>query len=392
MAALPVWALVDEQAHYDYVQSLAEDQRIPDVRTDLSSPEAREINDGPDEGLAGRNYEAFQPPLYYLVAAPVFAAGGDHLAKVYILRTLGVVLLMAAVWLLWLLARRVAPDAPEGVFAFAACSLLVPGVAVRIVTVSNAGLEVVLALAAVLALWRAHAERDARSLVAAGALVGAALLTRLTVVDLVPVLAIVAAGFARRQPAFAALALVLPALLLAPWLVGNLDRYGSPTAWAEVRDMQEPVINPTGRDYGAGDLDRKAAGLLNGVLPEEWWVEFLDTGKRRLRDAYWLLFLAVPLGLALGLPREVRARAWLVLGLPATVGLAVMTWSLLAENWDAFYPRYLYAVLPGLFLLAALGLRHALRSEKALAICAGAHVAVLLGIWLRMAMVTPYTS
>jgi hypothetical protein len=132
---------------------------------------------------------------------------------------------------------------------------------------------------------------------------------------------------------------------------------------------------------------------MNGVLAEEWWIEFLDSGKRRLRDAYWLLFLAVPLGLAAArLPREVRARAWLILGLPFAVGLAVMAWSLLGENWDSFYGRYLYAVLPGLYLLAALGIRHTLRSERALALCAGAHVAVLLGIWLRMAFVTPYTS
>ena len=61
----PVWALVDERAHYDYVQTVAEEGRLPDLRDELISPEAEAIDEGvypgpprtdpAGRGLAGRS-------------------------------------------------------------------------------------------------------------------------------------------------------------------------------------------------------------------------------------------------------------------------------------------------------------------------------------------------
>ena len=90
VARFHVWAPVDERAHYDYVQTVAEQQRLP-LLTDLVSPEVQAITDRTwprpspvdpaTRGLAGRSYEAFQPPLYYVVAAPAFLLAGDHLRR-----------------------------------------------------------------------------------------------------------------------------------------------------------------------------------------------------------------------------------------------------------------------------------------------------------------------
>ena len=73
--------------------------------------------------------------------------------------------------------------------------------------------------------------------------------------------------------------------------------------------MQAPVLNPTGRDLGAGDLRALHGRLLGGVLAEEWWSEFLSPAKRRVRDAFWLLAVAVPLGLVLAPPAAGLAAA-----------------------------------------------------------------------------------
>jgi hypothetical protein len=186
-ARFPVWALVDEAAHYDYVQSIAEDGRIPVLDEDHVHDDVLEIDEDtypyparvPAEarGLFGRSYEGFQPPLAYVVAMPAYALPSDHEVKLRALRGLGVVLLGVAVLLTWLLARRVVPDAPLAAFSAALTFLLWPGVAVRAVTFSNAGLELVAGAALSLALWRALTERSERWLVASGALMGAALLT-----------------------------------------------------------------------------------------------------------------------------------------------------------------------------------------------------------------------
>ena len=384
----PVFALVDEAAHYDYVQTIAEEGRLPDLRTELVSPATAALDEGTypapartdpaDRGLAGRSYEAFQPPLYYLVAAGPFAAAGSPMAAVRALRLLGAALLALAAYLLWRLARG-----SPAVFAVALCFLLWPGVVVRTVTASNAALELPMALGALLALRAAHERRDGRVLVLAGALVGLGLLTRLSLVVLVPALAAVALPYLRdgRRGA-AALALALPALLLAPWMASNVDRYGAPTASALVREMQEPVLNPTGADLGAGDLRALHGRLLGGVLAEEWWSELLPAGKRRVRDAFLILAVAVPFALVL----VRRPPGWALLCAPLVLGLVLMTAGLLIGDWDFFYPRYLYGVLPaaGVAIGAALG-RAALPYAAVVTL-------LLLGLWAHLSAVTPFTT
>jgi 4-amino-4-deoxy-L-arabinose transferase-like glycosyltransferase len=400
-ARFPVWALVDEAAHYDYVQSVAEDGRIPVLDEDRVHAEVLAIDEGvypapprvpaSERGLFGRSYEGFQPPLAYLLATPVYAVPSDHEVKLRALRGLGVVLLGGAVLLTWLLARRVVPDAPLAAFSGALTFLLWPGVVVRAVTFSNAGLELVLGAALSLALWRALTERSERWLVASGALAGAALLTKLTLLAFLPALAVVCVAFLRAGRARAvAGAAALPALMLAPWVALNLHNYGSLTGSGAVQELMDPVLNPTGRDYGPGDLPARHVALLNAVLPDEWWVEFLSTAKRRLRDVFALLVLALPALAGVRIPPAERRPALVVLLLPLVAGVLLMSVSLLVENYDAFYGRYLYGALPGFGVLAALALRRAF-GERALLWSAGGVTALLLVLWAHLATVTPAT-
>lgn len=401
VARFPVWALVDEAAHYDYVQWLAEDGRLPVLDEDPVHDEVLAIDEGVHPGeprvpasereLFGRSYEGFQPPLSYVLAAPVFAVAGDHEAKLRALRALGVVWLAIAVLLTWRLARRVAPDAALTAFSFALTFFLWPGVVVRAATVSNAALELALGVALSLALWRAYTERSERWLVASGALLGAALLTKLTLLAFAPALAAVAVAFLRagRVRAVAAAA-GLPALMLAPWVAFNLSHYGAPTGSGAVQSLMDPVLNPDGKQFGAGDLPAKHVALLNAVLPDEWWVEFLSTLKRRLRDLFALLVLAVPVVAAVRIPPAERRPALVVLLLPLVAGVLLMSVSLLVENYDAFYGRYLYGVLPGFAVFGALGLRRAF-GERALAWAAAGVTLALLALWAHLSTVTPAT-
>jgi 4-amino-4-deoxy-L-arabinose transferase-like glycosyltransferase len=400
-ARFPVWALVDEAAHYDYVQSVAEDGRIPVLDEDRVHSEVLAIDEGvypgppstpaAERGLFGRSYEGFQPPLAYLLATPVYAVPSDHEVKLRALRGLGVVLLGAAVFLTWLLARRVVPDAPLAAFSAAVTFLLWPGVVVRAVTFSNAGLELVVGAALSLALWRALTERSERWLVASGALAGAALLTKLTLLAFLPALAVVCIAFLRAGRARAvAGAAALPALMVAPWAALNLSDYGSPTGSGAVQALMDPVLNPSGRDYGADDLPDRHAQLLNAVLPDEWWVEFLSTAKRRLRDVFAVLVLALPVLAVVRIPPAERRPALTVLLLPLVAGVLLMSVSLLVENYDAFYGRYLYGALPGFGVLAALAVRRAF-GERALLWSAGGVTALLLALWAHLATVTPAT-
>jgi hypothetical protein len=144
------------------------------------------------------------------------------------------------------------------------------------------------------------------------------------------------------------------------------------------------------RDYGTGDLPARHGALLNAVLPDEWWVEFLSTTKRRLRDGFAVLVLAVPALAAVRVRRAERLPALAVLLLPLLAGVLLMSVSLLVENYDAFYGRYLYGALPGFGVLAALALRRAF-GERALLWSAAGVTVLLLALWAHLATVTPAT-
>lgn len=400
----PVWALVDELAHFDYVVTVGRDARLPVLERDLVSERALTLGGGAGGdparlGLRGRSYEAFQPPLYYVLLAPVATVGGERMATVRVLRLAGVALLGLAAWLTWLLARRVFEgdeddEAPLAAFALALCVFVLPAFVVRGVTIANTALALPLALAVVLLCWEALERGDARRLVAAGAALGLALLTRVELAVLAPLLLGVAWVLWRRGrvgagPAAAAVA--LPALLLAPWLAWNLHRYGALTASDIARDMQEPVLNPQGTRYGVGDLVDGGRRILGGALPEEWWVRYLSGTWRAGRDAVAAVVVLVPVGLALARPPQRIGRALAFLVAPLVLTVAGLAFVLLANQFDLLKPRYLHPVLPAYALFVALVLRRWL-SPRGVAAVAAVVTAGTVALWLVLAAGEAYTG
>jgi 4-amino-4-deoxy-L-arabinose transferase-like glycosyltransferase len=82
----------DEGAHFQYVAYVAREWRLPKF-----------------EGYAGVGYEAHQPPLYYFLAAAIYALTGGEGKAVRLLSTL---CSAGVVWLVWLTLRRLAPERP----------------------------------------------------------------------------------------------------------------------------------------------------------------------------------------------------------------------------------------------------------------------------------------
>ena len=328
VARFHVLAEVDERAHYDFVQQLAERHRIPEP-TDLVSRQVYAIDDGtwprlgPDDrartGLRGRSYEAIQPPLYYLTAVPAFEVVRDHREKVFALRVWDLLLVLAAAGLLWVLAEQVGARAayPVGLAV-----LLWPGVVVRGVTVGNTPLELVLALAFLIVLFRGR-------LAWAGVLLGAMLLTKLSLVAFVPLFLW---ELWRRRTWWP---VVLPPLLLAPWLVLNQVRYGSPTV--DLAGGGGVVGGPapaSGLADRIGDLPRLNWRLVDGVLPQEFRFQL---------DVWWVKGLLVVLLLGL-VVAALAGRRW-TLALPALSGWLIMNVLYVVNGSDQFLLRYLYAAL-----------------------------------------------
>ncbi|HEX3316851.1 MAG TPA: glycosyltransferase family 39 protein [Solirubrobacteraceae bacterium] len=407
VARYPVWTLVDEGAHFDYIQAIADDGRLP-VVTDLVSPQVEAIDenvypapprkDRAKRGLAGHSYEAQQPPLYYLLAVPAFSLSSNYRTKVTLVRAFDVLFLLGAIAVFLALCREVlgrGEDALAGT-ALALTVFLWPAIVVRGVTISNEGLELLVGMALVYALWRAAASRSPGWLIAAGALVGLGLLTRLTVAYLVPVAIGVAVVGALRGPRrfpwwSLAAAAALPVALLVPWAVFNLDHYNALTPTAAARKQQEAVVNPTGRTLGLSDLKTDASAMLNGILPDEWWVVFLSSAWRVARDVIVPAFLVLPLALGALAPLRPgeRARAWWLLAAPLLIGLLAMLVSFVVANWNLFAPRYLHPEVPGFALFGALALVRLVPRPRVVGGIAVVLTLALLALWAHLSTVTP---
>ncbi|MET0817054.1 MAG: hypothetical protein ABWZ67_05840 [Solirubrobacteraceae bacterium] len=391
VARFHVWADVDERPHFDYVQAVAEDGRLPEL-TDLVSPEVQAITDRtwPEpspvdpaiRGLAGRSYEAFQPPLYYLVAAPAFLVEADHLRKVKVLRAFDLLLVLAAVALLWRLSGALRPA--DRLLAFSAGLVVVlwPGVLVRGITVSNAALELPLVTALLLVTWRLGTEPRRGTRVLAGVLLGACLLTKSTLISLAPLVLLVGAVDWRRHRdgVGTGLLVALPAALLAPWLAFNVAHYDALTPAAAAREQQRPFVNPDDVQYGVGDAVERTGRMLDQILPVEFLGQ-LDVAWVRAATALVVAALVVPaVVLAITSPR--RRVIWFF-ALPVLTGYAMLVLTLLSANWPSFNLRYLYPVLPALAVAVAVAVPRG-RERLAWGVVTGCSV-LLAAVWIDMA-------
>lgn len=130
-AFLPPWGLIDEAQHLHYIQYIAEEQMLP-VAGDLYLSEEIVASlfatrrwetfqwtppPAPDPlvmGLEGHSYEAYQPPLFYLLMTPAYLAlPDDMLVKVYGLRAVVVLLSLVTVWATYRTAQKLLPQYPR---------------------------------------------------------------------------------------------------------------------------------------------------------------------------------------------------------------------------------------------------------------------------------------
>jgi len=386
----------DEPSHVAYVQTVAEDQRLPVLDRDKVSREVSALQTGRDPdvgapplpGLRGEQYEAFQPPLYYVIAAPVFLVSDDWFMRVRLLRALGVFLLMLAAFVLYQLARHALPDAHLIAFSAALTVLMWPGVLVMSATVSNASLEILVVCALVYALWRADSETSARWLLLAATALGLGILTKFTVAALAPLLIVVAVRYVARSTTerrwlVGAAAAAIPVLLVLPWLLYNLDHYDALTPYELAKQVQAPAMNPGGLDYGFSRFWSGLPDLFAGFYPLEW----LFKGPARppvlgfLFEFVKAAVFGLPVLLLLIEPRWLRTRhTWLLLT-PFVLGVGTLAYITVIEDWPLTIPRFLYPALPALAVFAGVSWVRLFRLPRAPAMIALACSCVSAVAW-----------
>jgi 4-amino-4-deoxy-L-arabinose transferase-like glycosyltransferase len=410
----PAWQAPDEPAHYNYVRYLAEQHRFPILKPgDYPAAYLEEIKAAhfpPELSIAPIRYEFHQPPLYYLLAVPVYQLFGGALLPLRLLSVVtGALLLFVVYWTL----LELAPTQPLLALGATAFVAFLPMHLTFVAAVNNDTLAELL-LAVILlftiryvksgsrgAAMDSHPTEqvDRRLPILLGVTTGLGLVTKSSVYVALPLILVAILArylWIERKPSLhlarTAAAYLLPATVLAlPWWLRNMALYGGLDFLGLGRHDQVVAGQLRTAEFVAQNGTSRLVHDLIVTSFHSFWGQFGWMGvllDQRLYQALAILSALALAGLVLWAGgawrrRDAYARWALVAGgLLALSGLFTLA-SYLWYNTQFLQHqgRYLFPALVPISLAVALGWREALRRERALLLAAG----LLLGaavLWL----------
>ncbi len=311
------------------------------------------------------SYESAQPPGYYMLMAPVWWLA-DRLAgtlgAVYVMRIINALLIAFLAPMAVVVAWRLAPGRAEVAALSALFAALLPGLAVNATRVGNDAMAAVLGgLVIVLTVRRVGQAGAWPRVLLVGVTLGAGLLVKLTLVGLLPAIAMamlwpVHGSSWPSRIARVAVAAAVAIACLVPWFLINERNYGalSPLELTS-RLTQTLPMHPT--------LPLLALDVAFFALTY-WAAEPL--GALPFGESFAVLGSLIALIAVAGLIKAVRPRTVnsgpLLVAIASAVGMVGLAMLLpVASGFDYLSPgRYAYAALPATAALLSVGIRAAL--------------------------------
>ncbi len=381
----PAWQAPDEPAHYNYVRQIVDEGRLPVLKQgDWQQAYQDDLTaSGFDPALLARlesvQYEDHQPPLYYLLQAPVYALTDGNLRA---MRLFSVLLGAGVVVCAWAVLRALLPDWPAVALTGAGFVAFLPQHLATLSSVNNDALAELIVgltlLATVIYLGNSRqSAAGARDVppVLLGALVGLALVTKTTiyflggVVGLAVLLRWRRVRWPWRMAAAQIAAVLIPALLIGGvWWARNLSVYGDTDFTGLARHDAVTVGQPRTGDY----IDTQFGGSTRRYLEtyaettfHSFWGQFGWMAVPMPVTVYRLLALFTLVVVA-GLPVFVWRHGWpravsaaqrdALIVFAAVIVLVTAEYVLYNLDFVQFQGRYMYPALIPLALIVALGL------------------------------------
>jgi hypothetical protein len=378
----PSWQAPDEPAHYNYIAYVAEERSLPVLESGdydqalLDSMLRSHFN--PPDGVTSLRYEYHQPPLYYLLAAPVYwLTGGSLLA----LRLFSVLIGACAIAMLYLCLELVFPTKTLIVVGATAFAALLPMHVSMLSAVNNDGLaELLIVVALLVALsWMRpwfYAKNDSVS----AAVNGRSGQGRRRLVLLGFVLGL---GMLTKVYAYALLPILLATIVLVVWIDPSTQQNGATrqrahpsrswqSLWRGVRASLWTAIPAlmlgslwwirNNRVYGGWDLlglTRHATVVAEQPRTVDWiaaagWVAYGERAVRFTFQSFWGVFG----WMGIFMDQRIYTGFYLFTGI-LFLGLLWAVVRLISGSPDADMDRYQLWVL-GLFgvMIAAVGLAY----------------------------------
>jgi 4-amino-4-deoxy-L-arabinose transferase-like glycosyltransferase len=363
----PRWNNPDEPAHVNVVRALVETGHLPvlspgDWDSDLLArlTTAWFPNDYEVDGI---RYESHQPPLYYLIAAPVYrlSLSLPLNRQIQALRLVSIALGAVGVAAAFVVGHEAAPDEPVIAVLTAATVAFVPMYTAISAAVNNDSLANSLAAVTLAALMigqrRGFSDRWAIGL---GVLVGAIVLTKLTIYVYVPLILVVLllANRASAPPdarwwhtlRWPVIASAVGLVVSGWWLVRNASIYGPLDVLALQRHEEIVVGQPRWDSY-----DLASVGYFLKILFRSFWGVFGWMGVV-LDDGFYWLFLALTLLAVAGIFVGARGRPLCHRGI-LIAATALVFGEIVYYNLTFIQPqgRYLFPALVPIAVFLAVG-------------------------------------
>ena len=247
-------------------------------------------------GFEGHSYQGYQPPLSYVLLAPVYAIlPDDMLVKLYSLRWVMVGLSLLTVWMTYRMSHELFPQ--WRTFPYLAC-LLLAVLPERTASISRVNNDVLLEVIATALVWvcvritlRGLSVRRSQWL---GLLMGLGILTKMSMAGLM-VMVLFVFWMNRRRPGWYRGTLWtsgITAVLITPFIARNLWLYGDWTGFSSflaIRGYYESTLNLATLISSVMDLFRHFWVI--------WW-KSASPGTNSLLNGVWIL-LAVLCGFSL---------------------------------------------------------------------------------------------
>jgi 4-amino-4-deoxy-L-arabinose transferase-like glycosyltransferase len=365
----PLWQAPDEPAHYNYIRALAQGTGFPIMEPgDYDQAYLSRLTSEKFPAslpITPLEYESHQPPLYYLLATPIFWISGG---SVRALRLFSLVLGGAGVAMVFLILRELAPAKPGIAWLGGGLVAFVPQYVAIMASINNDALTL-----ALLWLWLWLGLRYLRGQMSPWILAGVAgllLVTKTTGYGVLPltVLILYLRYQRNRMPpqwiAQQLVALLLPALLLGGvWWGRNVAVYG----WPDVMGLQRHDVVVTGQPRTMDWIaERGLVPFLRGATQttfRSFWGQFGWMGvvlDSRIYQGLLIFTMLTAYGALWHLrlvSRETlnpRQRdALIVLGSAACITVAMFV--VYNLTFVQHQGRYLFPALPFLALAAATG-------------------------------------
>ncbi len=372
----PYWSPVDEGSHFAYIQFLDREKRLP-LLSDYSTPEVLALGDHiypnppvvpPEQaGLAGSLYEAFQPPLYYVMSLPFYWLGGPNFVhKIYILRLWGLLQLLALMFIAYKTLENLKSLFPKKSYLFSAAGAIIVGLTptavLRATTIGNSTLPII--FCSLVFWWMSTfvAKKKKPKVIDAvlfGVFTGLAILSRITVLFLPPLVLLFLFFFIKNWKLFFINAIVYTVtfiLITYPWLVFNKNYYGTYTSNEQAKQLQMGVVNPNNVTFGIRYVKKEFSNFLIKIWgPEEMnWLAFKGRNPYFRELAGYLnytWFLGGLILFLLGIYRFLKKKQYLyiLLFIISSAGIIGATLQQVAGsiigNWPVMQGRYLHPVI-----------------------------------------------